>query len=178
MFSILKQLRASNDLDAKNPSSASKRREPRAGSEPQLRDEFVRVDELLRKTAPRQPPPQDLHKSVMKAVRAQNVGQTSGLPVRGASGPATAPRNFWVDPGLALGAACLTLALWFGLRGMAPKPVLPPKPSMTAASTALEFSGALTSTFPAAITAPMTDELERLNQDLAATTRTLLATLP
>jgi hypothetical protein len=49
---------------------------------------------------------------------------------------------------------------------------------MEAASTALDVGEYLTTSLQTAITAPMADELDRLNLDIANTTRALIATLP
>jgi hypothetical protein len=167
MFSILKQFRASIEMDAKNPRRAASEDEPGG---------FARVDTLLRNAPSGMPIPQDLHPTVMQAVRAE-AASDAGSQISRAGGWVRG----WAAPALALGAACLALVVWSGLRGVRTKPIptFPgSQPSMEAASTALDLSRTWPATLPTTITAPMTDEWERINLDIAATKRTLLATFP
>ena len=131
-----------------------------------LEQELTALDRALRETAPTLKTPPSLHSSIMRAVRA-------------AERPAEGPRG-WSFPKWLPAPALVALALlvtWYVRLG----PVRPPAPnpqSLAAATTALEMGGQMAQAMPSAVVAPLADELERLNRDLANTAQFLLASLP
>ena len=162
-----KTLRISTGLDADeghchSPTRAIDSTEELRGFEA----EIMALDEALRRSPPRPEAPVGLHHSIMRAVR------------RGGC-PATGPRGLaflrWaVVP--VVGALALAV-VWSVLRGPAPAPARG-SPPLAAAGTALEMGGQLAQTVPSAVVAPLSDELERLNQDLTNTAQFILASLP
>ena len=74
-------------------------------------------------------------------------------------------------------AAIALLGVWWALHTPV-RPSAPDTPSLAAATSAFELSGQLARTVPAAVVAPLSGELERLNLDLANTAQFLLASLP
>ena len=167
MKSWFAKLRISAAMDAGCELSASLRRSINRSEQLRRFEEEVRgVDRELKGAAPKTEPPPGLHRAIMGAVRA-------------AEEPAQAPRALaawrWVAaPVVTLLALVMA---WYVLRG----PVRPPTrdtQSLAAATTALEMSGQLAQTMPAAVVAPLSDELERLNRDLDNTAQFILASLP
>jgi hypothetical protein len=104
-----------------------------------------------------------LHASIMQAVRSTN------RPIRPA-------RNLsllrWL-PAPAL--AALVVALWTWHAGSVRAPS---RNAIEIAAATLASSGEMARTMPAAALAPLTEEWQRLNQDVDATAAFLLATLP
>ena len=162
-----KKLCISTELDAGQGLGCSPGRS--GASSEQLRRfgaEMKAVDDALRRSVPRAEAPLGLHHSIMRAVRQ---GER----------PATTPRGLaFLRWSVAPVVVALALAVvWPALRGSAPAPAQS-APSLAAAATALEMSSQLAQTVPSAVVAPLSDELERLNQDLTNTAQFILASLP
>ena len=96
--------------------------------------------------------------------------------VRSGNRPIRAARNLsllrWL-PAPALAALVCALWTWHAapIRAPSPNPI-------EIAATTLAGSGDMARTMPAAALAPLTEEWQRLNQDVNATAAFLLATLP
>jgi hypothetical protein len=131
-----------------------------------LEQEMTALDRALKETAPKPQAPPSLHRSIMRVVRA-------------AERPAAAPRGSsflkWL-PGPALVALALLMA-WHVQHGQV-RPPPPDQQSLAAATTALEMGGQMAQAMPAAVVAPLADELERVHRDLDNTAQFLLASLP
>jgi hypothetical protein len=167
MTSWLTKLRISAALDADSKQPASLRRKISASA--QLRGfeaDLTALDRTLRQNPPRPQAPPGLHRLIMQAVRA-------------AEGSAAAPRGLAILRWVAAPAvAMLAMAVvWLALRSPA-RPPAQGSQSLDAAATALEMGGQLPQTVPAAVVAPLSGELEKLNRDLDNTAQFLLASLP
>jgi len=135
-----------------------------------LRDfdhELAALDRALKRTVPTPHAPPSLHGSIMRAVRS-------------AHRPAADPRNEWAFlRWLPVPVAVvITLA---AILHQAREPVRPPAKStqpLAVATTALQVGGEMARAVPSAVVAPLTDELQKLNQDLNNTAEFLLASLP
>jgi hypothetical protein len=140
-----------------------------AGRSKELRTiepELVALDRELRRTVPEPDAPASLHRSIMAAVRA------SGAPA--ATRPMPAAVRWLPAPAL---LAVGLLVSWFVLH----RPAAPPvsgAPGLDAAAAALVTGGQIAQAAPAAVVAPLSDELERLNKDLQNTAQFLLASVP
>ena len=166
MKSWIAKLRISMALDADQPPSAWLRRRPSVSAELRgIEQEMMALDRALKETAPRAEAPASLHQSIMQAVRA--------------SRPAAAPRQpsmlRWVP------VPVFAVMLVLGVIWVLQSPVRPPAQTaqpLAAATTALHLGNQMVRTMPSAVVAPLSDELERLNQDLDKTAQFLLASLP
>jgi hypothetical protein len=77
-----------------------------------------------------------------------------------------------------LAASALVLALCFGVWRLANRPAGAGQVPLAAAGTALDFSEQVAQDMPARVVAPLSDEWQRVNQDLENTAEFLLASLP
>ncbi len=163
MKTWLTKFRTSTALDSGAP---SRKRLPRAQSD---RDDIRRfgesihsLDRRLKATQPTTPVPHSLHASVMRAVHAAAESQERK----------SAP---WVLRWLPAPAFALlaVFGLWWSL---SPSPQ-EPQP-LTVATAALEQSHALTQSAPAAVLAPLAQEMEYLNRDFQNAVEFLVASVP
>ena len=167
MKSWFTRLGISAALDADHKMSASQRRRiDRSGELRGFEKEVAGLDRALRQAPPKTAAPRGLHAGIMRAVRAAEC-------------PAEAPRPLpflrWVTVPL---VTLLVLVVAGHVLRRPPRPTAQSTQSLAAASTALEMSSQLTQTMPAAMVAPLADELERLNRDLDNTAQFILASLP
>jgi hypothetical protein len=92
-----------------------------------------------------------------------------------------APPWRWA-PAAAAVAAALVLTLVLGGGWLTRRQPAPPPPTaaqaLSAPAAALDWSAEMSRTVPAAVVAPLSDELERVNRDLENTADFLLASLP
>jgi hypothetical protein len=131
-----------------------------------MEQEMMALDRALKETAPKVEAPASLHRSIMQAVRAAD------RPAAAQSQP-TLLR--WL-PAPVLAVMLVLAAVW-ALRSPVRTPGQNAK-SLAAAGTALQLGDQMVRTMPAAMVAPLSDELDRLNRDLDKTAQFLLASLP
>jgi hypothetical protein len=124
------------------------------------------LDAALKGSAPRVDAPESLHRSIMQAVRAAN---------RRAEAPRHSNVLRWL-PAPVL-AAILLLGLVWAMHSRVQKPVQN-APTLVAAATAVHLGDDMVRAMPAAVVAPLSNELDRLNRDLDNTARFLLASFP
>ena len=125
--------------------------------------EYRPLDQVLRGTVPELEVPPGLHTSIMRAVR------TLGPPILPARRPASLR---WLSAPL---LAALFCALWAWHMGSRPAAA---QSAFERAGTTLAASEEMAWTAPATAVAPLTEEWQRLNQDLDNTAQFLLAVLP
>jgi hypothetical protein len=128
------------------------------------------LEQVLKQEQPNIDAPGFLHASIIRAVRA------AGHP---------APRRSWVGglrwlpvPALAL---ALVLGVWHVMRpapGTGLSHAADEKQSLETAAVALDFSAQITRRMPAAVVAPLGDELQKVNRDLNNTVDFIVASLP
>ena len=135
---------------------ANKRPAPDEGS-------LAALDAELRATAPRAQAPTSLHRSIMRAVRAADRPSTS-----------TGRLAFLRWMAMPAGAALALLVAWHSLQQSQTQE----KPSLSAAASALEVGGQMARAVPSAVVAPLSQELQGLNQDLDNAAQYLLASMP
>jgi hypothetical protein len=129
--------------------------------------EMAALDCVLKRTAPRPQAPPSLHDSIMRSVRA-------------AERPAADGRREWIFlRWLPVPVAMvITLAvIWPQAQDTVRLPSKSAQP-LAVANTALRVGGEMARAVPSAVVAPLTDELQKLNQDLNNTAQFLLASLP
>ena len=167
MKSWIARIRISAALDAGQQPSAWLRRK-RSGSEGSgpAEQEMIALDAALKEAPPRVQAPDSLHSSIMRAVRAAD---------RSAAARPQPALMRWL-PVPAMAALLLLGALWF-LHSLVRTPVQDTQ-SLAATASALQFGNQMVKTMPAAVVAPLSDELNRLNRDLDNTAQFLLASLP
>jgi hypothetical protein len=157
----LAKLRISAALDSQRPRSRSLERKFSTSHE--LR-RFVKrnaqVEQVLRRERPDYETPSGLHSSIMTAVRK-------------ASRPAASSRVRWARwvPATAL-AMLLVAGLWWATRSQ------PSAQALVPVSNALAISQQMAQTMPQEVVAPLSDEWQRLTNDLDATARFLQASVP
>jgi hypothetical protein len=129
-------------------------------------DPLAAVDAELRATAPKARVPAPLHRSIMRAVRS-------------AERPAADLRRLVFLRWMAVpaGAALALLVVWHSLRHPA-SPQNQETQSFNAAAGALEMGGQIARAVPSAVVAPLSHELQGLNQDLDKAAQHLLASMP
>lgn len=165
MKSWFAKFRISSALDAGQPLSKGIQR--KIGASEELRHYATSQEALvgaLRRAAPQPKTPPALHSAIMGAVRASECSA------------AVRPLRLgwqWIAPA---GAAALFVigTLWFHHREASPTRMN----GVPSVALALEGGHDLAQTIPAAVTAPLSDELARLNADLGRTEQFLLANLP
>ncbi len=170
MKSVFTRFRISSALDDQEPLSPRMRRAIDASDD--LRSfeaDAARLGRLLRTSVPGGEIPSDLHRSIIHAVRA------SARPSR------------FVWPAWAFKLAAPALALVLGVVlcmypqppvSVVPRAALATPQSLTAGPAALALGEQVTVDGPAAMLAPLSDELERLNQDVQRAATAFLAALP
>ena len=167
MKTWISRLRISLALDADEQPSTRWRRWPRASAELRaLEEEMVALDRALKETAPKVEAPASLHGSIMQAVRAAERPAT----------PARQPTVLRWLPAPAMALMLILVVLWV-MHRPARTPAQDAQTLATATS-ALHFGNEMVQTMPSAMVAPLSDELDRLNQDLDKTAQFLLASLP
>ena len=129
-------------------------------------DPLAALDARLRAAAPRAQAPAALHRSIMRAVQvAQRPSPAS---------PRLAFLRWAVVP---VGAALALFVAWQSLRHTG-TPAARDTQSLAAAASALEVGGQMARAVPAAVVAPLSDELQGLSQDLDNAAQHLLASVP
>jgi hypothetical protein len=171
MRTWLGKFRISAALDNSKPFPESLRRTI-AGSEVLTRYEQAArdLDRALRQEQPGSEAPAFLHSSIMQAIRSADASVQASRIV---------PRLGWIGAGVT--AALAALIAWFAVY----QPAQPSRPaeaskaeSIAAVSSAIRAGDDITRGIPAALVAPLSDELDRFNRDLRATADYLLASLP
>lgn len=122
------------------------------------------LDQALRNSPPKQEAPPALHASIMRSVC--EIRRPAPL----ARKPSSIAR--WL-PAPALAALVCALLAWYNASVRTPS-----RTAFAHAGTALTTSGEIARTAPATALAPLTEEWQRLHQDLDKTAEFLLAALP
>ena len=125
--------------------------------------EYKPVDQALRDAVPELEVPPGLHTSIMGAVR------TLGPTIPSARKPSSLR---WLPASALVALFCV---VWAWHMGSKPAPA---QSTFERAGTALATGEEMALAVPGAAVAPLTQEWQRLNQDLDNTTEFLLATLP
>jgi hypothetical protein len=164
------KFRISAALDGPKPLSPSLRRRIAASERlGRFAARCAALDRALKQSTPLPAAPPSLHSSILAAVRAHACPP--------AARPGLAALR-WA-PAAALGL-CLALILagaWW-LQRRPPQPPGPIAQALAAPSAALDLGGQMTHAMPAAVIAPLSNELDCLNRDLDHTAQFLLANLP
>jgi hypothetical protein len=182
MIQWLRKYRVSSVLDSRSPLPEPLKADLAASDE--LR-RFARESETvgreLRETVPVPNYPDTLHDRIMSAVANASAGQTSksAEATRGFGLLVSGPRFVLRRLGYAcLGTATVCLLVW----GWWGHPATQTDPAtqrvLASATVALQASEIMAETLPQAMVAPLSQEWERLNQDLNRTKEFLLASVP
>jgi len=159
------KFRISAALDGAKPLSASLRRRIAASEDlGRFAALCAALDRALKQSPPEPGAPPSLHSSILAAVRA-------------AARPGLAALRWAPAAGLGLCLALILAGAWWPRH----RPAQPPGPiaqALAAPSAALDLGGQMTRAMPAAVLAPLSEELDRLNRDLDHTAQFLLANLP
>jgi hypothetical protein len=167
MMLWLTKLRISIAMDASQQAPARLRRKISSSTElRRFEQELAELDRALKQAPPKPEAPALLHRSIMLAVRAGN------RPVAVAREPGL---MHWAP--LPVLVAIVLLGIWWVLQRPL-QPTTQDTQSLVHATAALEMGNQMSRTVPSAVIAPLSNELERLGQDLDNTTRFLLASLP
>jgi hypothetical protein len=161
MKSWLAKFRISSALDSPKPLRESLQRKINGSRElGQFVAQATSAGEALRKNIPKSAPPPALHSAIMSSLRAAEFIPYSGWRMAGLAAPAAV-------------AMLLTATVWWNW----PRPQHAPTPSIST-STALEFGSRMPETLPAAVVAPLSEELEKVNLDINRAAQFLVASLP
>lgn len=163
MKSWLTKFRISNALDDAN--AAQKQVLPRGNYSEEIRqfEETARLlDRRLKSAQPAQTVPDGLHDSVMRAVRGASRDQERQS--------ARTVLRWLPAPALAL---LIVGGVWWMLNRSEPE-----SQSLATAGAALERSHQLTQQAPAAVLAPLSQEMESLNRDIRNAVEFLVASVP
>jgi len=131
------------------------------------------VESALRQSAPEAVLPPDLHRSIMRAVRATRQ------PERRQPFMFAIVRRFKMSGVLSVTgfAALIMLVSWLVLHNR-PQSTIPNSQALTELSTVFNASRDIVDTIPSVTVGPLSDELDRVNLDLNRTADFLIATLP
>lgn len=164
MKSWIAKFRISNALDTRQtPPRWVQRQAASSGELQRYEKDCAALETALRQGVPQCDPPAELHRAVVSALRASQP-------------PATpAPVLWWLRSRLAP-AALLAVALLAGI-WLVKRPVSEPRTTAAVPPVTLAFDGQL-ELLHSDVTAPLTEELARLDSDLDHTTQFLLANLP
>lgn len=128
---------------------------------------MTRLEEQLRANQPRDPLPDNLHASIVTAVR------TSAKPREACSSMVVSP---WL-PALAAVLAVAFGVFWFSNRSSSRPRFVEAQP-LAAAAVTLEQGRQLTERAPGAALAPLAQEMDSLNRDFRSAVEFLLASVP
>lgn len=131
------------------------------------------LETALRESAPKTQFPPALHKSIMRAVHVARRNETSQVPEFGIFRRLVEIK--WV-PVTAL-TALILLGTWFALHNR-PEQAASDLQTLPEISTAFTASQEVVDALPSATIGPLSDELNKVNQDFNRTAEFLLATLP
>lgn len=163
---FLTKFRISNALDTGKPMPESLRR--KINAEPELQRFEQRMQALNRPLQGAPPADTELHDSIMSAVHASK--REAGHALRACPTWQALTASCTVA---AMAAVCLWIVHFQST------PSLPlPKPSLDTPLTVLEMSESMPATMPSMVTAPLSTELERVNNDVQTTKQILLASFP
>ncbi|SRR5258708_13980534 len=170
MKNWIAKLRISAALDSdKQLPPKLRKRIARSGGVREFASRTAALDDALKRARPRNDPPPWLHAWVMRSVRQE------AIPAQRPRWPA---RLAWVGgavAALALGSVCWTI---FTSRGPQPSARTAGAASLDTASGALQLGSDLARTAPATLVAPLSNEMDQLNNDLNKTAEFLMASLP
>ena len=170
MKSWLAKFKISCALDSPKPLRESLQREISGSRDlSQFVAQATSVGEALRKNTPKSTPPAALHSDIMNSVRANSELRT---PISDLRSPVSVLWLRLASPA-ALALLLAAAALWWNW----PRQKHPPTASISA-STALEFGSRMPETLPAAVVAPLSEELEKVNRDIDRAAQFLVASLP
>lgn len=131
------------------------------------------LESALRRSALATAFPPNLHRSIMRAVRANRPQERPQLSLL------LLFRQFALTRVVAvIGVATLiVMGFWLALRNR-PQSTMSNSQSLTEISTAFTASQEIVDNLPSTAVGPLSEELDKVNQDLNRTTDFLLATLP
>jgi len=162
MKTLLARFRISNALDDANPARKQVSRRSRSEEARQFEETSRLLDCRLKSVQPVQTVPDGLHESVMNAVRSASRTQEQQF----------APKMLRWLPAPAL-ALLIVGWIWWAFNREEQEPQ-----SLTTAGAVLEQSYELTRQAPAAVLAPLSNEMESLNRDFRNAVDFLVASVP
>ena len=189
MKNWLTKFRISSALDAGKPLSESLRRKIQQSDRlRQFVAETIALENSLKNHVPKPPSPPSLHSVIMNSIVGADVRRLTSIKPTAASQPPLRsrypnrgslrhnplPNQFlrWLPaPALAL---LLVASFWWALH----RPISASSGSLSMATTTLQLGGDMPQTIPAAVVAPLSQELDHLNRDLDSAARFVLASLP
>jgi hypothetical protein len=139
-----------------------------------LRDSADSLEAVLRGSPPKSELPPTLHNSIMRAIAAAHREETT--QVFGFTISERFARIRWVP--ITGFAALALLGSWLAFHHSSAKPPISSAQSFSEISSALARSQELMDSLPAVTVGPLSDELDKANDDLERTAKFLLATLP
>ena len=162
------KLKISVALDGgQGPAAEGTRRKSVSAELRGFEQDMTELDRALKQTVPKPDVLPSLHSSIMRAVRvAERPAAESGREL-------TLLR--WLPASVIAGL--VVLVAWHVAHGPARLPTQDAQ-SIAVATTALEMGGQVALAVPSAVVTPLSDELEKVNQDLNNTAQFLLASLP
>jgi hypothetical protein len=167
MKAFFAKLKISNALDSGKRLPVGRNRETGRGEN--IEEFAVRIsqlDEELKKSVPQLNPPEALHASIMQSVCKAHSSQQTSEPIGLRWLPASAV------------AAVLVFGICWSLQSSRPVPIHEmDEQAFDAAATALEMGNKI-GTVPSMAVEPVSDELDRLNQDISNTAQFVLASIP
>ncbi len=139
-----------------------------------LRHSADSLEAALRDSRPKAEFPPALHNSIMRAIEAAHREETT--QVFGYTIIERFARIRWVP--ITGFAALVLVGGWLAFQHSSAKPSISSAQSFSEISSALATSQELMDSLPAVTVGPLSDELDKANDDLERTAKFLLATLP
>ena len=180
MKTWLTKFRISNALDDRKPLSPAVQRALAKSEElRRFAENSAALDQALENSRPEPEAPASLHASILRAVRtAAHRPEDGEWRMKNGRGEGHPP-FFIFHPRSLVAASIFMLGIFAAIHfSRHPNTGHIESSSLAAASSALDLGGKLVREMPDAALSPLSDEMQRLNLDLASAQKFLLASLP
>lgn len=169
MKKILAKFKISRALDAGEPVPAQLRRQANATSEVgDFLERAETVDRMLKRDRAQVAAPATLHNSIMRAVAQARQSQPDPQPFMAR----------WLPTALGATAVLLLLGVFLSVRLKQQGEQAAQAQSLSVATEALQKGNEFARAIPSKMIAPVSGELDRLNQDVGTTAKFVLASIP
>ncbi|HEY3912957.1 MAG TPA: hypothetical protein VGN61_00610 [Verrucomicrobiae bacterium] len=164
MKTLLAKFRISNALDKDDPAQSQSNNSAASGGLNEFAQRTAAVNRALRRPPATPLVDARLHQSIMRAVRAN----------ANAKDVAPSPKIWLITGVTAMAALCILVMVRHGT----PAPQSDGSQTFAAAQDVFDMGAQVSRSMPAAVVAPLSNELASVDHDIRNTTKFLLASLP
>jgi hypothetical protein len=166
MKTLLAKFRISNALDKESPERSRSDHSAASGGLNEFAQRTAAVDRALRRPPATPSVDARLHQSIMRAVRANANAHAKDV--------APSPKIWLITGVTAIAALCILVIVRHGT----PAPQSDGSQTFAAAQDVFDMGAQVSRSMPAAVVAPLSNELASVDHDIRNTTQFLLASLP